>query len=162
MVVGFLPFFFSFFLYYTLSFATMDGCSENDSLPNLSTDVSTNYATKADLSNGYVPQTNSITIPSWKGIFNFYSGNAITMIIPVTSLKNGTLSSSSNISWNLFGITYTNPAGVSLVSNVSLTISSVERITRDLAAVTFDKPSTITMDMYGVAVNRGQIKISST
>ena len=32
MVVGFLPFFFSFFLYYTLSFATMDGCSENDSL----------------------------------------------------------------------------------------------------------------------------------
>ena len=51
MVVGFLPFFFSFFLYYTLSFATMDGCSENDSLANLSTDVSTNYATKTELAN---------------------------------------------------------------------------------------------------------------
>ena len=140
------------------------GKSLNDSLSNLSTDVSTNYATKTDLSNGYVPQTDSITFPGWDGAYPCRMDATQIMInLPCSSLKNGTLSVVNNTTWNVAAMCDTSGSPNVIVANFTFVVTAIRRISRDYLVLVGAKPSAFpNASCYGVAVNRGQFTISST
>lgn len=140
------------------------GKTLNDSLANLSTDVSTNYATKTNLANGYVPQTDSIEYAGWQGVYPCRMDSTnVDIIIPCSSLKAGTLSVNGNTTWNYAVIVSTTGYPNTIITSHTLNVTSIIRINRDLLLLRGAKPSSLAdSTAYGVAVNRGAFRISST
>lgn len=97
----------------------------------------------------------SITYAGWALCAPFRSDSTnVEIMIPVTSLRMGSSYTVNTINWTLYGISNT-------ASPVSLTVTSAERITREIMRITAPKPDTLTATQGGIAVIRGALTITA-
>lgn len=97
----------------------------------------------------------SITITNWALCAPFRSDSTnVEIMIPVTSLRMGSSYTVNTVNWTLYGISNT-------ASPVSLTVSSADRVSRDILRITAPKPDELNATQGGIAVPRGNLTITA-